>query len=115
MHTYFWLKLLYLGYAGGKPLLELNRILRPGGYYIWSATPVYRKDPRDIDDWNGLWPLLSPHRFFVNMKLRTSSISLLSHSWLHTLNMFLSESLASVHIHVNVQYSITVENNRKKY
>ena len=51
---FFWLKLLYLGYAGGKPLLELNRVLRPGGYYIWSATPVYRKDPRDIDDWNGL-------------------------------------------------------------
>ncbi|OQU87780.1 hypothetical protein SORBI_3003G342500 [Sorghum bicolor] len=39
---------------GGKPLLELNRILRPGGYYIWSATPVYRKDPRDIDDWNAV-------------------------------------------------------------
>jgi hypothetical protein len=54
MHTFFWLTLLYLGHAGGKPLLELNRILRPGGYYIWSATPVYRKDPRDIDDWNGL-------------------------------------------------------------
>ncbi|KAJ1286036.1 hypothetical protein BS78_03G323300 [Paspalum vaginatum] len=39
---------------GGKPLLELNRVLRPGGYYIWSATPVYRKDPRDIDDWNAM-------------------------------------------------------------
>jgi hypothetical protein len=23
--------------AGGKPLLELNRVLRPGGYFIWSA------------------------------------------------------------------------------
>ncbi|KAG6418474.1 hypothetical protein SASPL_120678 [Salvia splendens] len=31
---------------GGQPLLELNRILRPGGYFIWSATPVYRKDDR---------------------------------------------------------------------
>ncbi|KAL5673459.1 hypothetical protein ACJX0J_017765, partial [Zea mays] len=39
---------------GGKPLLELNRVLRPGGYYIWSATPVYRKNPRDIDDWNAV-------------------------------------------------------------
>ncbi|KAK4351304.1 hypothetical protein RND71_030617 [Anisodus tanguticus] len=29
---------------GGKPLMELNRILRPGGYFIWSATPVYKKD-----------------------------------------------------------------------
>ncbi|XP_039810615.1 probable methyltransferase PMT23 isoform X2 [Panicum virgatum] len=39
---------------GGKPLLELNRVLRPGGYYIWSATPVYRKDQRDKDDWNAM-------------------------------------------------------------
>ncbi|CAN1325721.1 Probable methyltransferase PMT23 [Linum perenne] len=26
---------------GGKRLLELNRVLRPGGYFVWSATPVY--------------------------------------------------------------------------
>ncbi|XVF84061.1 hypothetical protein PTKIN_Ptkin16aG0544500 [Pterospermum kingtungense] len=32
---------------GGKPLLELNRILRPGGYFIWSATPVYQNDEKD--------------------------------------------------------------------
>nr|CAB3464961.1 unnamed protein product [Digitaria exilis] len=38
---------------GGKPLLELNRVLRPGGYFIWSATPVYRQEKRDQDDWNG--------------------------------------------------------------
>jgi hypothetical protein len=41
--------------AGGKPLLELNRVLRPGGYFIWSATPVYRQEKRDQDDWNGSW------------------------------------------------------------
>ena len=52
--TCIFLMLLYLR-TGGKPLLELNRVLRPGGYYIWSATPVYRKDQRDKDDWNGLW------------------------------------------------------------
>ncbi|BAS94498.1 probable methyltransferase PMT23 [Oryza sativa Japonica Group] len=39
---------------GGKPLLELNRVLRPGGYYIWSATPVYRQEKRDQDDWNAM-------------------------------------------------------------
>ncbi|KAL6853603.1 hypothetical protein ACP4OV_019632 [Aristida adscensionis] len=39
---------------GGKPLMELNRVLRPGGYYIWSATPVYRKDQRDVQDWNAM-------------------------------------------------------------
>lgn len=44
----------YWEFAGGKPLLELNRVLRPGGYYIWSATPVYRQEKRDQDDWNGL-------------------------------------------------------------
>ncbi|KAM0888202.1 hypothetical protein ACQ4PT_028534 [Festuca glaucescens] len=38
---------------GGKPLLELNRVLRPGGFFIWSATPVYREEKRDQDDWNG--------------------------------------------------------------
>uniref|UniRef100_J3M822 Methyltransferase n=1 Tax=Oryza brachyantha TaxID=4533 RepID=J3M822_ORYBR len=39
---------------GGKPLLELNRVLRPGGFYIWSATPVYRQEKRDQDDWNAM-------------------------------------------------------------
>jgi len=41
-------------YAGGKPLFELNRILRPGGFFAWSATPVYRDDERDRKVWNGL-------------------------------------------------------------
>nr|GLL40333.1 probable methyltransferase PMT23 [Ipomoea trifida] len=36
---------------GGKPLIELNRILQPGGFFIWSATPVYRKDERDKKVW----------------------------------------------------------------
>ncbi|GLT26254.1 hypothetical protein SLA2020_013360 [Shorea laevis] len=39
---------------GGKPLLELNRILRPGGFFIWSATPVYRDDERDRNVWNSM-------------------------------------------------------------
>ncbi|XP_052484064.1 probable methyltransferase PMT24 isoform X1 [Gossypium raimondii] len=36
---------------GGKLLLELNRVLRPGGYFIWSATPVYQKLPEDVGIW----------------------------------------------------------------
>ncbi|KAL6977507.1 hypothetical protein U1Q18_026306 [Sarracenia purpurea var. burkii] len=36
---------------GGKPLLELNRVLRPGGFFVWSATPVYRSDERDQNLW----------------------------------------------------------------
>ncbi|XP_071934462.1 probable methyltransferase PMT23 [Coffea arabica] len=39
---------------GGKPLMELNRILRPGGYFIWSATPVYRKEERDQNVWKAM-------------------------------------------------------------
>ena len=38
---------------GGKPLFELNRILRPGGFFAWSATPVYRDDERDRKVWKG--------------------------------------------------------------
>lgn len=39
---------------GGKPLVELNRILRPGGLFVWSATPVYRDDTRDANVWNAM-------------------------------------------------------------
>lgn len=39
--------------VGGKLLLELNRVLRPGGYFVWSATPVYRKLEEDVKIWNG--------------------------------------------------------------
>ncbi|KAG4962205.1 hypothetical protein AAZX31_14G054900 [Glycine max] len=39
---------------GGKPLYELNRILRPGGFFAWSATPVYRDDERDQKVWNAM-------------------------------------------------------------
>lgn len=48
---------LCLQYAGGKPLLELNRILRPGGYFIWSATPVYQDDEKHKNVWDGNYPL----------------------------------------------------------
>ncbi|XAR65968.1 Sarcosine/dimethylglycine N-methyltransferase [Bertholletia excelsa] len=39
---------------GGKPLMELNRVLRPGGFFIWSATPVYRDDARDQSIWKAM-------------------------------------------------------------
>jgi hypothetical protein len=38
---------------GGKLLLELNRALRPGGFFVWSATPVYRKTEEDVGIWKG--------------------------------------------------------------
>ncbi|KAJ0240087.1 methyltransferase PMT25 [Hirschfeldia incana] len=40
---------------GGKLLLELNRALRPGGFFVWSATPVYRKNEED----SGIWKAMS--------------------------------------------------------
>lgn len=42
--------------AGGMLLLELNRVLRPGGYFVWSATPVYRKEKEDVEIWKGREP-----------------------------------------------------------
>ncbi|KAI3904716.1 hypothetical protein MKW92_038335 [Papaver armeniacum] len=40
---------------GGKPLMELNRVLRPGGVFVWSATPVYRDDnERDRNVWKAM-------------------------------------------------------------
>ncbi|CAH9142916.1 unnamed protein product [Cuscuta epithymum] len=39
---------------GGKLLLELNRLLRPGGFFVWSATPVYRKVPEDVAIWEAM-------------------------------------------------------------
>nr|XP_017239566.1 PREDICTED: probable methyltransferase PMT24 [Daucus carota subsp. sativus] len=43
---------------GGKLLLELNRLLRPGGYFVWSATPVYQKEPEDVQIWKAMKKLL---------------------------------------------------------
>lgn len=39
--------------TGGRLLLELNRVLRPGGYFVWSATPVYQKLEEDVEIWKG--------------------------------------------------------------
>ncbi|GJZ24564.1 probable methyltransferase PMT26 [Tanacetum coccineum] len=39
---------------GGKLLLELNCVLRPGGYFVWSATPIYQKLPEDVGIWEAM-------------------------------------------------------------
>ncbi|KAF7135605.1 hypothetical protein RHSIM_Rhsim08G0036800 [Rhododendron simsii] len=36
---------------GGRLLLELNRVLRPGGFFVWSATPVYQTLEEDVEIW----------------------------------------------------------------
>ncbi|CAL5040885.1 unnamed protein product [Urochloa decumbens] len=42
---------------GGALLLELNRVLRPGGFFVWSATPVYQKLPEDVEIWKAMTSL----------------------------------------------------------
>ncbi|KAJ8769102.1 hypothetical protein K2173_000877 [Erythroxylum novogranatense] len=42
---------------GGKLLLELNRVLRPGGFFVWSATPVYLKLAEDVEIWKAMTEL----------------------------------------------------------
>lgn len=29
-------------------------MLRPGGFFVWSATPVYQKKAEDVEIWNGI-------------------------------------------------------------
>lgn len=61
---------------GGKLLLELNRLLRPGGYFVWSATPVYRRNAEDSGIWNEMskltksicWELVKVGKDGVNRK-----------------------------------------------
>ncbi|KAL9257752.1 putative methyltransferase PMT26 [Drosera capensis] len=59
---------------GGKLLLELNRVLRPGGYFVWSATPVYQKLQEDVEIWKAMsqltksmcWELIAKEKDRVN-------------------------------------------------
>ncbi|CAI9294001.1 unnamed protein product [Lactuca saligna] len=59
---------------GGKLLLELNRLLRPGGYFVWSATPIYQKLPEDVGIWEAMtkltkamcWELIAVNKDKVN-------------------------------------------------
>ncbi|KAL9248137.1 hypothetical protein vseg_021494 [Gypsophila vaccaria] len=59
---------------GGKLLLELNRVLRPGGYFVWSATPVYQKLDEDVEIWKAMskltkqmcWKLIKKEKDRVN-------------------------------------------------
>ncbi|KAF9681798.1 hypothetical protein SADUNF_Sadunf05G0040100 [Salix dunnii] len=59
---------------GGKLLLELNRVLRPGGLFVWSATPVYQKLAEDVEIWQAMneltkamcWELVSINKDALN-------------------------------------------------
>ncbi|XP_040384770.1 probable methyltransferase PMT26 [Oryza brachyantha] len=59
---------------GGMLLLELNRLVRPGGFFVWSATPVYQKLPEDVEIWGEMvkltkamcWEMVSKTRDTVD-------------------------------------------------
>ncbi|XP_073141033.1 probable methyltransferase PMT26 [Henckelia pumila] len=59
---------------GGKLLLELNRLLRPGGFFVWSATPIYQTLPEDVGIWEAMkkltkamcWDVVSISKDMVN-------------------------------------------------
>lgn len=42
----------------GILLLEIDRILRPGGYFAWSSPPVYRDDPGEQQEWADMTDLV---------------------------------------------------------
>ncbi|KAK1363514.1 putative methyltransferase PMT27 [Heracleum sosnowskyi] len=60
---------------GGALLLELNRMLRPGGYFVWSATPVYQNLEEDVQIWKEMsaltismcWKLVTIKKDKLNM------------------------------------------------
>lgn len=37
----------------GILLLEANRLLRAGGFFVWAAPPVYKHEPNLLEEWKG--------------------------------------------------------------
>lgn len=46
-------------------------MLRPGGYFVWSATPVYRNNPEDNAIWRGLDFILYSKVKIIHFKFLT--------------------------------------------
>ena len=40
--------------ADGILLLEVNRMLRAGGYFVWAAQPVYKHEEILEEQWKGI-------------------------------------------------------------
>lgn len=47
--------LFALNYTDGILLLEANRMLRAGGYFVWAAQPVYKHEDNLQEQWKGLY------------------------------------------------------------
>lgn len=55
----------------GILLLEVNRMLRGGGYFVWAAQPVYKHEPILEEQWEGKLlesALLMLSSFFMKKK-----------------------------------------------
>jgi hypothetical protein len=45
-------------FEDGILLLEVNRLLRAGGYFAWAAQPVYKHEEAQQEAWKGIFYLL---------------------------------------------------------
>jgi hypothetical protein len=43
----------YYYFEDGILLLEVNRLLRAGGYFAWAAQPVYKHEEAQQEAWKG--------------------------------------------------------------
>lgn len=43
-----------LGHEDGILLLEVDRMLRAGGYFVWAAQPVYKHEEALEEQWKGM-------------------------------------------------------------
>lgn len=58
-------------------LLEVNRMLRGGGYFVWAAQPVYKHEKALEEQWEGIINA----SFFTNLlELLDSRIDCYGHS-----------------------------------
>ncbi|CAI7899412.1 unnamed protein product [Closterium sp. NIES-53] len=61
---------------GGLLLLELNRLIRPGGYFIWSATPVCLECKAFEPDDREVWAAMEELTARMCWTLRTKSVNM---------------------------------------
>ncbi|KAM6549719.1 hypothetical protein CsatB_021395 [Cannabis sativa] len=59
---------------GGILLLELDRLLRPGGYFVYSSPEAYAMDPENRRIWNAMYDLLKKMCWRVVTKKEQSVI-----------------------------------------
>lgn len=48
------LELIFICDEDGILLLEVNRMLRAGGYFVWAAQPVYKHEEVLEEQWEGI-------------------------------------------------------------